>query len=114
LASLTGTTLPVFIGLTLVLLGGAASMMGQAVATTWAPAWHNVLYGLLLGVGDRLLGFLLFGGELLSITGYLIDTAILTAIALVSYRATRAHAMVRQYPWLYERSGLFGWRERTR
>jgi hypothetical protein len=26
---------------------------------------------------------------------------------------TQARKMVKQYPWLYERSGLFSWRERS-
>ena len=30
---------------------------------------------------------------------------------MLAWRATRAHQMVRQYPWLYVRSGLLGWRE---
>ncbi len=111
---LTGTSLPVFIGVTLVLFGGAAFMTGYAIADTWRPTWHGVMYGVLLGVADRLMGFLLFGSQLLSVTGYLVDTTILVAILLLAHRATQAHKMVSQYPWLYERAGLFGWRERVR
>jgi branched-chain amino acid transport system ATP-binding protein len=110
--SLTGTSFAVFIGLTVVLFGGATAMMGQALADTWRPAWQNIVYGLLMGAADRLLGYLLFGGELLSIVGYVVDTALLIAIALFAYRATQAHKMVRQYPWLYERSGLLSWQEK--
>ena len=55
----------------------------------------------------------LFGGQLLSLTGYIIHTAILTVICLAAYRMTQARKMVKQYPWLYERSGLFSWRERS-
>jgi uncharacterized membrane protein HdeD (DUF308 family) len=111
---LTGTSLPVFIGVTLVLFGGAAFMTGHALADNWRPAWHGVMYGVLLGVADRLMGFLLFSSQLLSLTGYLVDSTILILVALVAYRVTRAHKMTSQYPWLYERAGLFGWRDKAR
>ncbi|WP_119458310.1 DUF6867 family protein [Rhodospirillaceae bacterium SYSU D60014] len=108
-----GASLPVFIGLTVVLFGGAAFMMGQAVAGTWRPAWQVVTYGALLALADRFLVFALFGGELLSLTGYLVHAAVLVGIGLLAYRFMRAHKMVSQYPWLYERAGLFGWREKA-
>jgi len=69
-------------------------------------------YSLLLGLADRFVIFSLFGGELLLLSGYVIDTAVIMAIALLSYRLTRARTMVAQYPWLYERAGPFGWRAR--
>ncbi len=109
---LGGVSLPVFIGLTVVLFGGAAFLTGQSMATAWRPAGKVVLYALLLGLGNRFLVYALFSGPLLSISGYIIDTAILMVFALAGYRVTKARKMVSQYPWLYERSGLFGWRER--
>ena len=108
--SVLGATVPVFIGITLILAGGAAYMAGQALANHWRPIWQVVFYVALLGLADRFLIFALFGGELLSPTGYLIDTAILQAYGLLSYRRTRARQMVRQYPWLYEADGLLSWR----
>jgi uncharacterized protein DUF6867 len=113
LDALLGNSLAVFIGMTIVLFGGAAFMMGQALAETWRPIFQNVAYGIVLGVGRRLLGFLLFQGELLSISGYLVDTAVLIGIAVLAYRLTRARKMVSQYPWLYERSGPLGWRPKN-
>jgi hypothetical protein len=101
--------LAVFIGLTVIGMGFAAFMIGQALAATWKPAWHAVAYVLLLGLGDRFLTFALFRGKLLSLTGYIADSAVLIAIALVAYRITRARRMVSQYPWLYRRAGQFGW-----
>ena len=62
-------------------------------------------------MADRFIIFSLFGGELLLLSGYIIDTAVIMTVALLSYRATRARTMVAQYPWLYERAGPFGWRE---
>jgi hypothetical protein len=111
---LLGAPIPVFIGVTLVLFGGAAIMTGNALAATWRPVWQCVVYGLLLGIADRLMGALLFTGELLSVTGYLINAAVLTGMLLIAYRATQAYKMVSQYPWLYERAGVFGWREISR
>jgi hypothetical protein len=113
MGELTGTTLPVFIGVTLVLFGGTAFMTGYAIADTWRPAWHNVMYGILLGFADRLVSHLLFGSELLSVAGYIVDTAVLIAIALFAYRVTLASKMTSQYPWLYDRVGLFGWKDKT-
>ena len=107
-----GVSWPVFVGLTVVLFGGAAWLTGQAAASGWRPISYVVGYTLLLGLGDRFLVFALFEGPLLSVTGYIIDTAVLMVFSLMGYRATQAGMMVKQYPWLYERSGLLSWREK--
>ena len=103
----------VFIGFTLILAGGAAWMMGQALAESWRPAWQAVVYATLLGLADRFLVFALFDGELLSARGFVMDTLTLMLIGLAAWRATRARKMVSQYPWLYERSGFFTWKLRN-
>ena len=105
-------SLPVFIGLTLALFGGCAFMTGQALASTWRPLWQVFPYAIGLGLADRFLGFALFGGRLLSPGGFLLDTLVLTGITLAAYRMTQARRMAGQYPWLYERAGLFAWRKR--
>lgn len=110
--TLLGTSLPVFIGITLILMGFAAFMTGQALAATWRSMRHAVFYAFLLGLADRFLTWGLFEGELLSVSGYLIDSLVLAAIALAAYRMTQARRMVSQYPWIYERTGLFSWREK--
>lgn len=97
---------------TIVLFGLAAFLTGQAIATTWRPAWQVVFYALLLGIADRFLRYALFGAELLSLGGYLLHAAYFVLVALFAYRVTLAHKMVHQYPWLYERSTLLTWRER--
>ena len=112
MSEVLGTTPEVFVGLTLVIMGFAAYMTGQGLANTWRPVWQPVLYCALLGFADRFLVFALYDGELLSLTGYLIDSAALIAIALFAYRSSQARRMVSQYPWLYDRAGLFGWREK--
>lgn len=110
--TLLGTSLPVFVGLTVILFGGAAFMTGQAIASTWRPWWQILPYAFLLGLGDRFLTFALFGGELLSPVGYVVHSLVLLAIAAFAYRVTLVHRMVSQYPWLYERAGLLSWRSR--
>ncbi|MGB0749911.1 MAG: DUF6867 family protein [Magnetospiraceae bacterium] len=107
-----GTSIGVSIFMTLCVMGFAAYMTGQAIAITWRPVWQVYVYALLLGCADRFLIFGLFGGELLSITGYIVDTIILTVVGLASYRLNQVGKMVAQYPWLYERTGAFSWRER--
>lgn len=107
-----GTSIAVFFVVTGLVIGFAAFMTGQAIANTWRPAWQLWVYVLLLGLVARFLIFALFDGELLSLTGYVASTALLLAIGFFAFRLTRARKMAHQYPWLYERSGLFGWRER--
>lgn len=109
---LLGNDIPTFIGVTLVLAGGAAMLMGSALARTWRPFWQGILYSALLGLASRFISFALFGGELLSFSGYVVDSAVLALMAFAAYRATLARRMAAQYPWLYERAGLFGWRAR--
>ena len=111
--ALLGTTPSVFLAVTVVVMGFTAFMTGQALASTWKPLWQAVCYSLLLGFGDRFLTFSLFGGELLSPSGYLIDTTVLVVISLFAYRLTKARKMARQYPWIYERTGLLSWREKA-
>ncbi len=112
--AIIGPSPAVLIGLTVVLFGGCAFLMGQAVARGWRPASRVVVYGALLALADRFLTYALFEGELLSPIGLISHTIILIAIGLTAYRLTLAYKMVTQYPWLYEPAGLFGWRPRTR
>ncbi|HVJ52393.1 MAG TPA: hypothetical protein VM689_08025 [Aliidongia sp.] len=108
-----GTTLPVFAGLTVLLFGGAGWMTGQAMGAHWRPFWHLVPYSLLLAAADRFFDWALFGGDLLPPLGYLLALAVIFCVGAASCRATRARMMVKQYPWLYERAGPFGWRPRN-
>ncbi|MBI2586339.1 MAG: hypothetical protein HYW28_10815 [Rhodospirillales bacterium] len=107
-----GTSLLVFVAVTVVIMGGAACLTGQALAATWRPLPHLFFYGFLLGLTDRFLVWSLFQGQLLSLSGFLIDTLLITGFAFVAYRITRVSKMVSQYPWLYEREGL--WRYRAK
>jgi len=102
--------LGVFVGVTLILFGGAAWLTGQALAGTWRPLWQAFIYAPLLAAVDRFLLFALFGSELAALPAFLFHAAVLLAIAMLAYRRTRARRMVSQYPWLYEHAGVFGWR----
>ncbi|ROR32852.1 DUF6867 family protein [Inmirania thermothiophila] len=110
--ALLGARLGVFIGVTVILMGGAAWMTGRAVANTWRPAWQVVAYCILEAAGSRFLIYALFEGRLLSATGFLADAAVLVAIGLVAYRYYHVRRMVEQYPWQYERAGLWAYREK--
>jgi len=107
-----GASLPVFLGLTVGLFGLASFLAGQALARGWKPAWQILLFCLLLTAFDRFLVYALFDGDLLSRLGFAVHAIVLLAISTIAYRLTLAHKMVAQYPWLFERAGPFGWRER--
>lgn len=101
-----------FVGLTLLLFGGAAAATGRALALNWRPAWQGLPYAVLLTAGDRFLIYALFGGPLLSLSGFVAAFLYLAGIVLLARRAALARLMVRQYPWLYVSAGPFGWRRR--
>ncbi|MFQ5773910.1 MAG: DUF6867 family protein [Kiloniellaceae bacterium] len=109
---LLGTTWPVFIGVTVIVMGLTSFVTGQGLANTWRPMWQTVPYCVLLGCVDRFLVWGLFQGELFILSGFVIDSLVLLAIALIAYRLTQARKMVAQYPWIYERCGPFGWRRK--
>jgi hypothetical protein len=111
--SLLGTSLGVFIGLTVIIIGGAAIMTGRALADGWKPAWQAAAACFGLALVNRFLVYALFGGELLSLSGFIIDFVVITALALVAHRLTLVHKMVAQYPWRYERESLWTYREKS-
>jgi hypothetical protein len=112
MAALLGTSVGVFVGLTVIIAGGAAIMTGRALADGWKAPWQVVFAGFGLTLADRFLVYALFEGDLLSPSGFLIDFVVLTALALLAYRVTLVRKMVSQYPWRYERVSLFTYRER--
>ena len=109
---LFGASLSVSIAVTGVFMGGCAFMTGRSLALAWRPWWQAVPYIALLAVADRFLIYALFGGRLSSLTGLVLDWLFLLAVATLAYLAARAHLMVRQYPWLFERLGPFAWRRK--
>ena len=107
---LGGETGP-FLGMT-ILFGIAAVLTGRAMAETWRSTWQVVPSALALAAAERFLLFALFGAKLGSLGGFIAVSALLLLVISASYHAARARKMVRQYPWLYEQNGPFGWRSR--
>jgi branched-chain amino acid transport system ATP-binding protein len=112
MTALLGTSLGVFIGFTLIITGGAAIMTGRALADGWQKAWLVVAACFGLALADRFLVYALFQGELLHLAGFVIHFLAITALALLAHRITAVRKMVTQYPWRYERSSLFAYREK--
>jgi len=102
----------VFLLVSVLLGGGAAALAGRAIAATWRPWWQVVAYALILGAAARFFHFALFGGTLLSLHYYLVDSAVCMAFAGLGFRAARAAQMVTQYRWLFDRGGAMRWRRR--
>jgi len=102
----------VFVLVTLILGGGAAALAGRAVATTWRPWWQVIAYTLILGAAVRFIHFSLFGGTLLSLQYYLVDSAFCMAFGFAGFRKTRIAQMVQHYRWLYEPYGPVRWRRK--
>lgn len=98
---------------TVIMGGGAAFMAGRALAIGWKPVGLLLFYMLLFTAGLRFLDFALFESDLFSLKYYLSHGLIVAGVALLGYRLTRVNQMVKQYPWLYERSGPLSWKDRT-
>lgn len=104
-----------------VVFGCFALMTGQAVARTWRPWTHCIGYGVLLTLGARMCEFVLFIGRAQTLDDYifsnlvfmLLSTVYLVILCIVAHRVTQARMMVTQYPWVYERAGLFSWRTKA-
>jgi hypothetical protein len=109
--SLLGTSIGVFIGLTVIITGGAAIMTGRALADGWKPVWQVVLAAFGLALGDRFLVYALFEGQLLNLSGFLIHFVVIVLMALIAHRITHVRKMVMQYPWRYERESPWSYRE---
>ena len=102
----------VFLLVTVVLGGGAATLAGRAIAATWRPWWQVVVYMLVLGGAVRFIHFALFGGTLLSVHYYIVDCAICMALGFIGFRAARASQMITQYRWINLPDGALRWRRK--
>jgi small-conductance mechanosensitive channel len=103
----------VFLLVTIILGGGAAVLAGRAIAQTWRPWWQIVAYMLILGAAVRFIHFALFGGTLLSLHYYVVDSAICVAFGLIGFQAARAAQMVSQYRWINQPNGWLRWRRKA-
>jgi hypothetical protein len=101
----------VFLLVTIVLGGAAASMSGRAVAQTWRPYWHIPLYMVPIAATVRFFHYALFGEPLMSMRNYLVDYGVVLVAASLGFRLLRARQMDQQYHWLFRRNGLLRWRK---
>jgi Na+/glutamate symporter len=96
----------------MILCGAAAWMIGKSISTDWSGLVPLFVYVLLLGVGVRFLHYALYEAEFISVSRYVVDTAVLAVIAYIGYRFTRTNQMTTQYHWLYEKVSPLSFRER--
>jgi hypothetical protein len=99
-----------FFGMTVILFGLAAAATGRVLAQSWKPAWQIAPAVLLLAASDRFLHYALFEAPLDAFGGLLAAAGVLGLIMSTAYYYARACKMTQQYPWLYERNGVLGWR----
>jgi len=90
-----------------------AVLAGRAIAQTWRPWWQIVAYMLILGAAVRFIHFALFGGTLLSLHYYVVDSAICLLFGLIGFQAARAAQMVSQYRWINQPNGPLRWRRKA-
>jgi len=110
-----GNSYAVFGGLTIACMCSAAALLGITFAREWRPARHLLPFGIALGLIDRAVAHALFQADLFSPGGFVIDTYCIILTGVLAYRFTLAAQLQRQYPWIYRRFLLFGWRRiRTR
>lgn len=91
--------LTIFLVLSVVLGGAAATVTGKAIAETWKPYWQLVWYMLLLAAAVRFFHYALFTETLLSLTGYLATLGVLFLLAALGHYHTRRRLMREQYGW---------------
>ena len=103
----------VFLLVTCLLGGAAAFVSGRAMAQTWRPFWQVPLYMLGVAAGVRFIHHALFGEVMLSPSRFVMDFVIALTAASIGYRSVRAGQIARQYSWLFERAGPFGWRRKA-
>jgi len=97
----------------MILCMAASWMAGRSIANDWKPVWNLIAVSLLLGAGSRFLHFALYEAPFLSLSRYLIDTAVLAVVVFLGWRYTRTGQMTRQYYWLFEKTSAFGWRNKS-
>jgi hypothetical protein len=102
-----------FLILTVLIGGWAAWQTGRATAQTWRPLVMLIPYAVGLGLAVRFLHFAVFGGTLLSLQFFIIDTAIIALATWLGFRWKRSEQMATQYSWLFDRVFPIGWRDKA-
>lgn len=98
-----------FFFVTICLAGGAAMLTGRAIARSWQSDVELFLYMVLLAAATRFIHFALFEGSLLSLQYYVVDLVVISALAFLGKRLTRARQMARQYGFDYRANGPLSW-----
>jgi hypothetical protein len=98
-----------FLLITVLLGGGAAYLIGRAVALTWRPALALAAYLILLDAAVRFIHFALAHDALLAPVPFIADLLVLAIVGGLGFRVTRVAQITRQYPWLYRRTGPLSW-----
>jgi hypothetical protein len=98
-----------FLFITVVLAGGAAYLTGREAARAWEGDARLVVYMVLLAAATRFIHYALFNGTLLSVHYYIVDFLLLTAIAFLGKRVTRAGQMATQYSFEYTQRNMISW-----
>lgn len=109
--AILGSSLSVFLGLTVVLMGFAAWLTGRAMAEHWRGPLQVIAACFGLAIAARFLTFALFHGPLFSLSGFLAAWLVLSALGLLSFRIHHVARLARQYPWKYRRVSLFSYEE---
>jgi hypothetical protein len=110
-----------FLFVTVIAGGGAAFMLGRAVAKGWNPLWQAILAVLPLAAVVRFLHWGLFAGatlaswrevqgSLVSLHYYVADALVLLVFAVIGFYLQRRAQMLRQYRWLAAPAGPLGWK----
>ncbi|MFA5901567.1 MAG: DUF6867 family protein [Hyphomicrobium sp.] len=102
----------IFLVVTVLMGGAAAHAAGSAIASTWRPPWQVFAAALLLTFAVRFFHYALFQEPLLSLKNFIVDYIVVATACSWGFRMTRVRQMVEQYPWAFERMGLFWWRRR--
>jgi len=103
----------IFLLVSVAMGGGAAFMSGRAIAATWRPWWHIIVYMLILAAGVRFIHFALLEGTFISPHYYATDFAVCLLFGFFGFRVTRARQMARQYGFRNIRTGLLTWARRS-
>ena len=103
----------VFLILTVILGGGAAFLAGRSLARGWKSQVMLFVYMLIFTAGIRFLHFALFQDALSSLEHYISTGIVIMLFAFLGYRMTLAKQMTEKYPWLYERTSPFSWRQKA-
>jgi hypothetical protein len=100
-----------FLLLSLALAGAGAYATGRALALSWQPFWHAVIYVILLTAAERFLHFALFREALFAPLACALDYLLGLAAAALAYYRTRARQMARQYGFIAAAAAAKGGRQ---